>query len=241
MLRLYRRRRFRLSGLGTRHAPAVFGVETARGRPFVGGRAADRQLKRGHSCSSDRVRDRRGRCAGIAIFGALLRPPLGCRCAATADTAAAQRPQTHLPQRPPAPPGTPRAAAATARAAGARAATGPAASKPSRRRPRQPQLIYSPWTKFCLKEQSQRKQVCFTGKDARVESGMPVVSAALIEPEGEPKKLLRVTLPLAMKIQHGTRLSSIDQAQPHTGPYCIVLRQSAAWPTTRPTSTRSTS
>ena len=49
-----------------------------------------------------------------------------------------------------------------------------------------PQLIYSPWTKFCLKEQSG-KQVCFTGKDARIESGMPVASAALIEPEGESK------------------------------------------------------
>jgi invasion protein IalB len=85
-----------------------------------------------------------------------------------------------------------------------------------------PQLIYSPWTKFCLKEQSG-KQVCFTGKDARIESGMPVASAALIEPEGEPKKLLRINVPLAMKIEHGTRLI-IDQAQPRTAPYvsCFV-------------------
>jgi len=85
-----------------------------------------------------------------------------------------------------------------------------------------PQLIYSPWTKFCLKEQSG-KQVCFTGKDARIESGMPVASAALIEPEGEPKKLLRINVPLAMKIEHGTRLI-IDQTSPRTAPYvsCFV-------------------
>jgi invasion protein IalB len=85
-----------------------------------------------------------------------------------------------------------------------------------------PQLIYSPWTKFCLKEQSG-KQVCFTGKDARIESGMPVASAALIEPEGEPKKLLRINVPLAMKIEHGTRVI-IDQTSPRTAPYvsCFV-------------------
>ena len=69
------------------------------------------------------------------------------------------------------------------------------------------QLIYSPWTKFCLKANQNdpnAKQVCFTGKDARIESGMPVVAAVLIEPEGEPKKILRVTLPLGMQLIHGT-------------------------------------
>ena len=38
--------------------------------------------------------------------------------------------------------------------------------------PDAPQLIYSPWTKFCLKgQEANAKQVCFTGKDGRVESG----------------------------------------------------------------------
>ena len=65
----------------------------------------------------------------------------------------------------------------------------------------QPQLIFSPWTKFCLKgQEANAKQVCFTGKDGRVEFGMPVVAAVLIEPENEPKKVLRVTLPLGMSI-----------------------------------------
>jgi invasion protein IalB len=87
----------------------------------------------------------------------------------------------------------------------------------------QPQLIYSPWTKFCLKGQEQNaKQVCFTGKDGRVESGMPVVAAVLIEPEGDPKKILRVTLPLGMSIQPGTRVI-VDQGQPMTGPYVICF------------------
>jgi invasion protein IalB len=86
------------------------------------------------------------------------------------------------------------------------------------------QLIYSPWTKFCLKNQNDpnSKQVCFTGKDARIESGMPVVAAVLIEPEGEPKKILRVTLPLGMQLVHGTRVI-VDQNQPMTAPYVICF------------------
>jgi invasion protein IalB len=88
----------------------------------------------------------------------------------------------------------------------------------------EPQLIFSPWTKFCLKGQEQgAKQVCFTGKDGRVESGMPVVAAVLIEPDGDPKKILRVTLPLGMSIQPGTRVI-VDQGQPMTGPYVICFQ-----------------
>jgi len=87
----------------------------------------------------------------------------------------------------------------------------------------QVQLIYSPWTKFCLKgQEANAKNVCFTGKDARIESGMPVVAAVLIEPEGEPKKILRVTLPLGMQLVHGTRVI-IDQNQPLTAPYVICF------------------
>jgi len=89
----------------------------------------------------------------------------------------------------------------------------------------QVQLIYSPWTKFCLKGQNNdpnAKQVCFTGKDARIESGMPVVAAVLIEPEGDTKKILRVTLPLGMQLIHGTRVI-VDQNQPMTAPYVICF------------------
>lgn len=89
--------------------------------------------------------------------------------------------------------------------------------------PEAPQLIYSPWTKFCLKgQEAKAKQVCFTGKDGRVESGQPVVAAVLIEPDGEPRKILRVTLPLGMSLQPGTRVI-IDQGQPMTGPYVICF------------------
>jgi invasion protein IalB len=86
-----------------------------------------------------------------------------------------------------------------------------------------PPLIYSQWVKFCLNEQGG-SSVCFTGKDARIETGMMVASAALIEPQGDQqKKLLRINVPLAMKLEHGTRIL-IDQTPPRTAPYvaCFV-------------------
>ena len=96
-------------------------------------------------------------------------------------------------------------------------------AQPGQAQGEQPQLIFSPWTKFCLKgQEANAKQVCFTGKDGRVESGMPVVAAVLIEPENEPKKVLRVTLPLGMSLAPGTRVI-VDNGQPMTGPYVICF------------------
>src|SRR5712672_487958 len=88
----------------------------------------------------------------------------------------------------------------------------------------QVQLIYAPWTKFCLKGQDAgAKQVCFTGKDGRIESGQPVIAAVIIEPEGDPKKILRVTLPLGMQLVHGTRVI-VDGNAPAQAPYVICFQ-----------------
>ena len=88
----------------------------------------------------------------------------------------------------------------------------------------QVQLIYAPWTKFCLKgQEANAKQVCFTGKDGRIESGQPVIAAVIIEPEGETKKILRVTLPLGMQLVHGTRVI-IDNNPPAQSPYVICFQ-----------------
>lgn len=99
----------------------------------------------------------------------------------------------------------------------------PAAGAPQAAPEQQVQLIYQPWTKFCMKGQdANAKQVCFTGKDGRIESGQPVVAAVIIEPEGEPKKLLRVTLPLGMQLVHGTRII-VDTNAPQQSPYVICF------------------
>ena len=118
-----------------------------------------------------------------------------------------------------APKGAPAAPAPSAQAAPPAAGAPPAGAQPE-----QVQLIYAPWTKFCLKGQdANAKQVCFTGKDGRIESGQPVIAAVVIEPEGEPKKILRVTLPLGMQLVHGTRVI-IDNNPPAQSPYVICFQ-----------------
>jgi len=81
------------------------------------------------------------------------------------------------------------------------------------------QLVYSAWTKSCLKvAEPNVQEVCYIGKNAHLESGMPVVAAVLIEPANGTKKILRVTLPLGMQLTQGTRIT-VDNGWPMTAPY----------------------
>ena len=127
-----------------------------------------------------------------------------------------------------APPAQQQAQPAAPAAPAAPAPTAQAGGEPAQGGQQQMQLIFSPWTKFCLKgapgqpADPNAKEVCFTGKDARVESGQPVAAAVIIEPQGVDKKLLRVTLPLGMQLAHGTRVI-VDQNQPMTAPYVICF------------------
>ena len=133
------------------------------------------------------------------------------------------RPAAPAPARPAAPAPAPARPAAPAPAQQRPAQAAPPAQQAPAPAPQAqgdaPQLIYSPWAKFCNKPpEANAKQVCFTGRDARTEAGVPVVAAALIEPEGEPKKILRVTLPSPLQLQYGTRIL-IDQNPPLASPF----------------------
>jgi invasion protein IalB len=152
----------------------------------------------------------RGRA--IALFAAvtLAAAPLTSEAFAQQPPAAASKAKKAAPPK----------AAQHAPAAQQAAPAAPAGQPPA---DQQVQLIYAPWTKFCLKGQDAKaKQVCFTGKDGRIESGQPVIAAVIIEPEGEPKKILRVTLPLGMQLVHGTRII-IDNNPPLQSPYVICF------------------
>jgi invasion protein IalB len=163
----------------------------------------------------------RGRLLALLAATALAVP---CATDAEAQTAPA----------PKAPAAAPKAAPKAAPRPGAPAAQAPAPTDQAQQAPaaagqqappqdQQVQLIYAPWTKFCLKGQdANAKQVCFTGKDGRIESGQPVIAAVVIEPEGEPKKILRVTLPLGMQLVHGTRVI-VDNNPPLQSPYVICF------------------
>jgi invasion protein IalB len=133
-------------------------------------------------------------------------------------TAVAQQPPTTRPATP-ARPAAQKPAAPAAPAAQKPPAAAPAAAPGAAAAPEMPQLVYSPWAKFCGKgNEPNAKEVCFTGKDARTEAGQPVVAAALIEPEGEQRKLFRVTLPSPLQLQYGTRIV-IDKDQPISGAF----------------------
>lgn len=115
-----------------------------------------------------------------------------------------KKPETAAPPAAPAAPGQTQAAAAPPQ--------------------QQIQLVYSPWTKICGKDQQQAnaKEVCLVIKEARLETGQFVAGAVLVEPEGEQRKILRVTLPLGMQLQQGTRVI-IDQGNPAQRPYVICF------------------
>ena len=89
--------------------------------------------------------------------------------------------------------------------------------------PAEAQLIYSPWVKLCNKDPDPNsKRICVTVKDGRVESGLLVVSVALIEMDGEQRKLMRVSMPYGVALQHGTRMI-VDQGQPATSAFVTCL------------------
>ena len=159
--------------------------------------------------------------AATSLTAVLLAPDAQAQAPAPGAPAAA--PKAKPKAAPKAPPAAP---APSAQQAPPPAAGGPAAGAPAaggQPQDQQVQLIYAPWTKFCLKGQDPNaKQVCFTGKDGRIESGQPVIAAVIIEPEGEPKKILRVTLPLGMQLVHVTRVI-VDSNTPMQSPYVICF------------------
>ena len=156
----------------------------------------------------------RGRVVAAIAAGAVLAAAVVSSSFAQAPAPAPAAPKA--PKAPAAPKAATAPAAAQAPAAGAAAA--PAAEQ------QQVQLIYQPWAKYCMKGQdANAKEVCFIGKDGRIESGQTVVAAVIIEPKGEPKKILRVTLPLGMALVQGTRIV-IDSNAPAQSPFVACFQ-----------------
>jgi len=169
----------------------------------------------------------------ISIVSALMRPgarswaiALGAATLVTAIAAGtlvlAQAPPPAQPAPAPAQPAQkalPKAAAPATKGATQQAP----APAPTAGGPEVPPITYTQWTKVCLKgQETNAQQVCFTGKEGRIDSGMLVIGAVLIEPEGGAGKLLRITLPLGMQLPQGTR-AIVDQGQPMTAPYMVCF------------------
>jgi|ERR1700733_13471301 invasion protein IalB len=162
--------------------------------------------------------------AATALVASLVAPDVQAQQPAPAPAPAPAAPKAKSKAAPKPAPAAPAPAAQAAPPPAAAPAAGPAQAAGGQPSEQQVQLIYAPWTKFCLKGQDPNaKQVCFTGKDGRIESGQPVIAAVIIEPEGETKKILRVTLPLGMQLAHGTRVI-IDNNPPAQSPYVICFQ-----------------
>lgn len=82
---------------------------------------------------------------------------------------------------------------------------------------------FSPWVKLCNEAvDPDTKGLCVTVSDGRLENGELVVSVAVMEVDGGPRKSLRVRMPYGVALQHGTRLI-IDQGQPATAAFVACL------------------
>ena len=153
-----------------------------------------------------RIMSARSRTAS-RLFAILAATAIVAVAVAAASVSFAQTPPARQRQQPPAKPPEP----------------APQAQPQPQAQAEQPQLIYSPWVKLCNKDPDPKaKRVCVTVKDGRVETGLLVVSVAIIEMDGEPKKLLRMSMPYGVALQHGTRLI-VDQNPPATAPFVTCL------------------
>ena len=159
----------------------------------------------------------RGRVFAAITAGAVL--------AATVVSGSFAQTPAPAPATPKAPKAPAAPKAAPAPAAGAQqAAPAAGAQQAAPAADQQVQLIYQPWAKYCMKGQdAAAKEVCFIGKDGRIESGQTVVAAVIIEPKGEPKKILRVTLPLGMALVQGTRVV-VDSNAPAQSPFVACFQ-----------------
>src|ERR1700730_8895621 len=214
-----------------RHVLAVFGAETARGY--------------GDPPAATWTSAPAAREDGTMELRMMFGPARSLRWAATGMAAAsfvlggamwagAQQPPTPVappqaaPAKPAAKPQAKKPATTAPAAQSAPAQPAPPAQAPVQQTQgaapaQQLPLVYSPWTKICGKDQQPNaKEVCLVIKEARLERGQFVAGAVLVEPEGDPKKMLRVTLPLGMQLQQGTRVI-IDQGNPVARPYVICF------------------
>lgn len=138
---------------------------------------------------------------------------------------AQQRPAQPAPQRP---------------AAGAPRPAQPAQAQPAQ--PAQPAqqaeqgsavpLLYSQWVKLCVGPDGQpvdqknaaakAQQLCVTAIEVRRESGEPVTALSALEPPGDAKKIVRLTLPVGLALPFGTRMI-VDNGQPIQAPFQTCL------------------
>jgi len=90
------------------------------------------------------------------------------------------------------------------------------------------EFIFSPWTKLCGKdgpEGTNAKNVCGVVSEARVENGQVAAAVVVVEPEDGSPRILRLTLPLGVRLPQGTRII-FDQGTPAQSNYLMCMGSS---------------
>ena len=79
------------------------------------------------------------------------------------------------------------------------------------------------WTKVCGEDQGAKKTVCYTTRDfLETTNNQPILAAAVYDVQNDPKKFVRMLLPLTFMLQPGVRFS-VDGGQPVAGRFQICF------------------
>lgn len=100
--------------------------------------------------------------------------------------------------------------------------TAPAAAAPAAGDAATDATADNPWNKLCGEDARTKKQVCFTVRELRTDSGQFLASAGVREVDGETRKILLVQTPVGMLIQPGIRVQ-VDQNTQVPGKYTICM------------------
>jgi invasion protein IalB len=86
----------------------------------------------------------------------------------------------------------------------------------------QMQIMLTPWTKICGKDQEANKEICLTTQEARADTGQLLASALVREVQDDPKKQFIVSVPVGMLLRPGMRVV-VDQAGPQPIAYSVCF------------------
>ncbi len=109
----------------------------------------------------------------------------------------------------------------------------PAAPAPAPAAPAAPQAVKVPlkaapdqadWLKVCGLDPSVNKTICYTTRDFVAENNQPVMAVAIYSIKEEPRRFVRILVPLTFLIQPGIRFSA-EGTQPVNARFQICLPQ----------------
>lgn len=85
-----------------------------------------------------------------------------------------------------------------------------------------PEPSQADWLKICGEDQAAKKKVCYVTRDFVSDQGQPVLAVAVYDVQGDPQKVVRFLMPLALLLGPGIRFG-VDTGQMTPGKYAICF------------------